>query len=62
MLSLHFVHYKFVRMHKTLKMMPAMAAGVSNTLRDTAWIVGLIDTRAPAPKERGPYQKKLNSN
>ena len=65
MLSLYFVHYNFVRIHKTLKTTPAMAAGVSDTLRDTAWIVGLIDARAPAPKKRGPYkprQKKDNSN
>lgn len=26
--SLHFAHYNFVRMHKTLRMSPAMAAGV----------------------------------
>ena len=62
MLSLYFVHYNFVRMHKTLKMTPAMAAGISDTLRDTAWIVSLIDSRAPAPKKRGPYKKKLISN
>jgi len=62
MLSLYFVHYNFVRMHKTLKMTPAMAAGLSDTLHDTAWIVGLIDARAPAPKKRGPYKKKSNSN
>jgi hypothetical protein len=39
-----------------------MAAGVSDTLHDTAWIVGLIDANAPAPKKRGPYKKKDNSN
>jgi hypothetical protein len=26
--SLHFAHYNFVRQHKTLRMTPAMAAGV----------------------------------
>lgn len=62
MLSLYFVHYNFVRIHKTLKMTPAMAAGVSDTLHDTAWIVGLIDANAPAPKKRGPYKKKNISN
>lgn len=30
--SLHFAHYNFVRMHKTLRMTPAMAAGVSDRL------------------------------
>ncbi len=64
MLSLYFVHYNFVRMHKSLKMTPAMAAGVSDVLRDTAWIVSLIDSRAPAPTKRGPYKKseRRNSN
>ncbi len=58
MLSLSFVHDNFVRMHKTLRMSPAMAAGVPNTLHDMEWIVGLIDARTPAPKKRGPYRKR----
>lgn len=66
MLSLYFVHYNFVRIHKTLKMTPAMAAGISDTLRDMEFIVGLIDANAPAPKKRGPYKTKksqaANSN
>lgn len=56
MLSLYFVHYNFVRIHKTLKCTPAMAAGVSDTLHDMKWVVGLIDARAP--KKRGPYKTK----
>ncbi|UXX83922.1 IS1 family transposase [Roseovarius pelagicus] len=62
MLSLYFVHYNFVRIHKTLKCTPAMAAGVSDTLHGMEWIVGLIDAAAPAPKKRGPYKKKDISN
>lgn len=62
MLSIYFVHYNFVRMHKTLKMTPAMAAGVTDTLHDMAWMVAMIDAAAPAPKPRGPYRKKDNSN
>lgn len=58
MLSLYFVHYNFVRMHKTLKMTPAMAAGVTNTLHDMQWLVGIIDAAAPKPGPRGPYKKK----
>ncbi len=30
----YFVHYNFFRVHKSLRMSPAMAAGVSDTLRD----------------------------
>ena len=58
MLSLYFVHYNFVRIHKSLRMTPAMAAGVSATLHDMAWVVGLIDAKAAAPTERGPYKGK----
>jgi IS1 family transposase len=58
MLSLYFVHYNFCRMHKTLRMSPAMAAGVSNTLRDVEWIVSLVDALEAAPKPRGPYKKR----
>ena len=59
MLSLYFVHYNFVRIHSTLKCTPAMAAGVSETLHDMEWIVGLIDARTPKPKPRGPYKKRV---
>ena len=60
MLSLYFVHYNFCRVHKSLRMPPAMAAGVSDTLRDVEWIVSLIDARAPKPGPRGPYRKNSN--
>ena len=62
-LSLYFVHYNFCRIHKSLRISPAMAAGVSDTLRDMKWIVGLIDADTPKPEPRGPYKKrKANSN
>ncbi len=57
MLALYFVHYNFVRVHKSLRMTPAMAAGVSETLHDMEWIVDMIDARAPKPGPRGPYKK-----
>ena len=62
MLSLYFVHYNFVRRHQSLRMSPAMAAGVSDTLRDMAWLAGIVDAAAPKPGPRGPYRKKDNSN
>ena len=58
MLSLYFVHYNFVRIHKSLKCTPAMASGVSRELHDMEWLVGIIDAAAPAPKPRGPYKKR----
>ena len=53
-LALYFVHYNFCRIHKTLRMSPAMAAGVTETLHDAEWIVGLIDANTPPPAKPGP--------
>jgi hypothetical protein len=58
-LSLYFVFYNFCRMHKTLRMSPAMAAGVADRLWSMEDVVGLIDARAPKPGPRGSYKKRL---
>jgi hypothetical protein len=57
-LSLYFVFYNFVRMHKTLRMSPAMAAGLTNKLWSMEDIVALIDAREGEPKKRGSYKKR----
>jgi hypothetical protein len=56
--SLYTVWYNFVRVHKTLRMTPAMSAGVSGMLRDIEWIAALIEVAAPKPGPRGPYRKR----
>ena len=61
MVALHFMHYNFCRIHKTLRTSPAMAAGVTDTLHDIEWIVDLIDERAEPAKPRGPYKKKYSN-
>jgi hypothetical protein len=38
--SLHFAHYNFVRLHKSLRVTPAMAAGVSDRLWTLEELVG----------------------
>jgi hypothetical protein len=57
-LSLYSVFYNFCRMHKSLRVTPAMAAGISDTVRDMEWIVSLIDARAPKPGPGGTYKKR----
>lgn len=57
-IALYFTHYNFVRMHKTIRCSPAMAAGLSTTLWNMEDIVKLIDARAEAPKSRGPYKPR----
>ena len=41
--ALHFMYYNFVRIHNTLRVTPAMAAGVTEKLWDLADIVELIE-------------------
>ena len=55
--ALHVMFYNFVRMHSTLRMSPAMAAGVSPRLWDMSDIVALVDA-TDQPNKRGPYRKK----
>src|SRR5882724_12260521 len=40
--ALHMMYYNFVRIHKTLKVTPAMAAGVSDKLWEIADIAKLV--------------------
>jgi IS1 family transposase len=42
-LALHFMYYNFARKHQTLKMSPAMAAGITTKLWSIADIVALLD-------------------
>lgn len=58
MLSLYFVRYNFCRIHKTLRITPAIEAGIADAVRDVGWIVGLVEGRAPKPGPRGPYKKR----
>jgi len=41
--ALHFMYYNFVRIHNTLRVTPAMAAGVTIKLWDLSDIVKLIE-------------------
>ena len=60
--ALHFFHYNFCRLHQTLRITPAMAAGVTDRLLEMADIVRLIDEATPPSSPRGPYRKRGNSN
>ena len=61
-LALYFVFYNFTRIHKTLRMSPAMAAGITDRLWSLEDVIAKIDEMAPEPKARGPYRKQENSN
>lgn len=57
-LSLYFVWYNFIKQHKTLRMTPAMAAGLVSSPLEMSDIVTLIDQREGPAKKRGPYKKR----
>jgi IS1 family transposase len=61
-LALYFMFYNFIRIHKTLKVTPAMAAGVSDRLWSLEELAELIDARVNQPKPRGPYKKRIAEN
>ena len=67
MVALYALHYNFCRVHGTLKVTPAMEAGLCDTVRDLEWIVGLVDANAPKPSKPGPkpgtvYKPRQKSN
>jgi len=41
--ALHFLHYNFARVHKTLRVTPAMEAGLANHVWTIEEIIGLLD-------------------
>jgi hypothetical protein len=54
--ALYFAYYNFVRVHQTLRVTPAMEAGLS----DHVWTVEELIALLPQPeaKKRGPYNKR----
>jgi IS1 family transposase len=57
-LALYFLFYNFIRIHKSLKVSPAMAAGLTDNLWNWEDVIALIDAAEGAPKKREPYKKR----
>lgn len=57
--ALHFMYYNFGRIHKTLRVTPAMQAGVS----DHVWSLEEIAALVPEPiaKKRGSYKNRAST-
>lgn len=55
-IALHFVYYNFVKQHKTLRVTPAMAAGLTKKFMSIEDIVSLVPE--PEAKKRGSHKKK----
>ena len=55
---LYTVFYNFTRVHKTLRITPAMAAGLTDRVWGMTDIVGLMDAVAPKPGRPVTYKKR----
>jgi len=55
--ALHMMYYNFVRIHKMLRVAPAMAAGVTDRLWEIADIAKLVEDAEAKPAKRGPYKR-----
>jgi len=42
MVALHFMHYNYCRIHQTLRVTPAMAAGLTDQVWEIEELVGLV--------------------
>jgi hypothetical protein len=57
MVALYATFYNFIRIHKTLRLTPAMQAGIADRVFGFEDILARIDAKQ-APTKRGPYKKK----
>ena len=61
-IALHMMYYNFVRIHKSLRVTPAMAAGVADKLWEISDIVALIEkAESRVDRKRGPYKTRLDA-
>jgi IS1 family transposase len=59
MIAIYTVWYNFIRIHKTLRMSPAMASNLSKTLLSWETLIELMDS-LEQPQKRGSYKKRDN--
>ena len=56
--SLHFFHYNFCRVHKTLKTTPAVASGITDHVWPLSELIGLLEQAENVSTRRGSYQPR----
>jgi hypothetical protein len=58
-ISLYFVFYNWTRIHKSLRITPAMAAGLTDRVWDIEELVEMMDAAAPKPGRQKTYNKRV---
>ena len=61
MVCLFFLYCNFCRVHGSVRVTPAMEAGIDPVAHDVDWIAGLIEESYPPPGPRGPYRPRKNN-
>lgn len=59
-LALYFYHYNFSRIHKSLRVTPAMEAKLTDRIWSFDNLLEKVDEMAPPSAKRGPYKKRRN--
>lgn len=59
--SLHFMHYNFCRIHKTLRVTPAMEAGLTDHVWEISEIVEMAETMENVPVEKKAVRTRVIS-
>ena len=60
--ALHFMYCNYARIHQTLRVTPAMEAGLSDHVWSIQELIAACDALMPtAPAKRGPYKKRISN-
>lgn len=61
MVALYTVFYNFCRIHKTLRVTPAMEAGLTDHVWEMEEVIAVMDGRAPKPGRPKTYKKEISN-
>jgi hypothetical protein len=56
-LALHYMHYNFCRVHQTLRVTPAMEAGIADHVWEIEELVALVENEERAAVARGEMKR-----
>lgn len=59
--ALWFMYYNFCRVHQTLRVTPAMEAGISDHVWSIDELLHMAEPYMPKPGPRGPYKKRISN-
>lgn len=60
-IAIYFMHYNFGKIHQTLRVTPAMEAGITDHVWSMEEIVDMIDAAAPQLPKRGAYKPRISN-